>query len=340
MAMHASSPMFDPVKVAPYGIARWLAAPRWTVASFLLLAAGALAVIKGGVSPTPVILPPLTLLAVNLGAAVVAYPRFRTDLPLLLFHLALLALVGLFAIARLTYLDVGTMLSQGSNFDGTLVVDKRGPLHGDGLEDLDFVNEGFTVDYPKGGKYTAVYNRVSWRDSEGAWKRGVIGGDVPLVIGDYRVYTTSNRGFAPVFLWEPRDGLPQPGRVQLNEPEGENFAPVNSWTLPGLGQVWAMLDFTPYPDDERHARENLGAAELDHALVVRVAGERFALQPGEAVEFPAGRLTYVRLDSWMGYTIVYDPTRPWMIATVMFAVACLVWFYARKLLRRGWDTGE
>ena len=48
---------------------------------------------------------------------------------------------------------------------------------------------------------------------------------------------------------------------------------------------------------------------------------------------PEGTLTYVRLDSWMGYRIVADPTKPWLIGTIAVAVISLVWFYSRIVFR-------
>lgn len=309
---------------------RWLkqaAAPRWTVLFFLLTAAASLAIAEGWMAPTPVMLAPFVLLVVNLVAAILSNARFRADLPLLVFHLALLALVALLALARLTYLDGRATLSRGTVFDGTMEREQRGPLHRGRLRDLRFANEGVAARYSEQGHYTGTFNRVRWQDAGGRWHRAEIGDDRPLIVEGYRIYATVHRGLAPLFRWEPAKGEAEMGSVQLEDHRQADLPPSAAWRLPGGPEVWVQLDFTPLPKPLGGKQEDLGAAELEHALVMRAAGERRIVRAGDTVEFPEGRLTYVRLDSWMSYRFVYDPTIPWMIATVLVGVASLVWFY-------------
>ena len=74
-----------------------------------------------------------------------------------------------------------------------------------------------------------------------------------------------------------------------------------------------------------------GATRAAYPLTVRVHGRRFELQPGETADVPGRRLTYAQLGSWVGYRISYDPTMPWLIATVVAAVASLLWFYGVRM---------
>ena len=321
-----------------YGAARRLllgiASPRWTVAIFVLLGAGALAVAEAGWDPTAVMLPPFTLLGANLAASVATNARFRRDLPLLVFHLALVALVVLFTIARLTYFEGMTSLTADTEFDNTFLAQSRGPLHPDRLSVLRFANEGFTEKFPERGDYHATYNAVRWWDETGNSHVAEIGDDTPLVLDGYRIYTSARRGFSPVFRWEPTEGDIEYGTVQLQEIDGGGYAPASAWPLPGGPEVWVMLDFDRIPEPQAGERIGLGAEEMRHHLVLRAGDERRELRRGETAELAGGKLTYTGLGSWMGYRIIYDPTKPWLVATTIVAVASLLWFYAR-LLRRG-----
>lgn len=313
---------------------RWLkeaAAPRWTVLFFVLTAAASLAVAERWASPTPVMLAPFALLVVNLVAAIVSNARFRADLPLLVFHLALLALIALVALARLTYLDGATTLSRGTTFDGKLERAERGPLHWGQLQELHFTNDGVAARYSATGIYEGTYNRVRWQDAAGRWQRAEIGDDRPLILDGYRIYATAHRGLAPLFEWQPANGETELGSVQLEDHRKKDLAPSAEWQLPGGPQVWVQLDFTPLPAPVGTRQQDLGAAELEHALILRIGNMRHILRAGDAITLPEGRLTYVRLDSWMSYRLVYDPTVPWIIATVLVGIASMIWFYIRRI---------
>lgn len=324
-------------RTLPAAAPHWLkaaAAPRWTVLFFLLTAAAALMIAEGAMAPTPLMLAPFALLAVNLVAAIASNARFRADLPLLVFHLALLALVLLVVLARLTYLDARATVSRGAVFDGKMERDARGPLHWGRLHALRFANEGVAARYSDKGVYQGTYNRVRWQDAGGEWQRAEIGDDRPLIVDGYRIYATAYRGLAPLFRWQPAKGEPELGSVQLEDHRKRELPPAAAWQLPGGPQVWVQLDFTPLPQPQGRRQEELGAAELEHALVLRSGDLRQVLRAGESVDFAEGRLTYVRLDSWMSYRFVYDPTVPWIVATVMVGIGSLIWFYVRRIWGR------
>lgn len=327
-------------RIRGWAVLEWLAAPYWMVLFFVYAAAGALAVAYGMAGATTAMLPPLGLFSLNLVAAIVTRPVFRRDAPLLLFHVALLVLVLLFALGRLTYLDASVGLSSGAQFDGQLVRDERGPLHRDRLDELRFANEGITENYPRRGSYTATYNRVRWWDANGLSQTAEIGDDHPLLLGGYRIYTSKQRGFSPVFHWQGNNGDEDLGAVQMNDMRSGQYAPSNEWQIPNGHKAWAMLQLAEDPPAPAPGtrRVDLDVNRLQHVLVLRIDGMRHELQPGESVALPGGRLTYLRLDSWMSYHIIYDPTRPWLVATVLVAIASLFLFYLRRF--RGCKTLE
>lgn len=321
---------------SPVGLAEFLASPKWMVAFFVLTAAGALAVAYDLADATAVMPLPLSLFAVNLVAAILARPALRTNAPLLLFHVALLALVVLFGLARLTYFDGATAISSGSRFESVLAKDERGPLHRDRLGELRFANEGFTEKFPQRGHYRATYNRVRWWDGDGESHLAEIGDDRPLLIAGYRLYTSRHRGFSPAFHWRPTNGDEDLGTVQLTDTRLGDFAPVNEWQIPNGPKVWAMVDTRDGAGAAPGTkRANLGSEQLDHVLVLRVHDQRHELRPGDSIRLPEGELRYLRLDSWMSYRIIHDPTKPWLVATVLVAIASLFWFYLQRFRVRG-----
>ncbi len=326
-------------------VLRIVALPRWTVLFFLLIAVASLGVVKLGWPATQAMIVPFVILVLNLGAAIATLPRFRRDFPLLLFHLTLLLLIALFIVGRLTYFSGTTALTRGEIFEGSLIVDERGPLHGDGLRGLVFENLGFSeTNTPKGGYYNRVINRVRWYEN-GRWRTREIGDDNPLVVGNYRIYTSSRRGFTPVFSWQPLKGEVVLGQVQLNPIIEGEVPPVNNWHLPDGTEVWTMLaaiqagNDSFIPDVTGESNTDLNSDRLDHALVLRIGEERHEIRIGDDIELAGGTLTYKRLGSWMGYRLVYDPTHPWLIATIAIGLLSLIWFYIRQLsAKNGWDS--
>lgn len=319
-------------------LSRWLAAlaaPRWTVLFFVLTAAAALAAAYQLTTPTALMVAPFALLLANVGAAIAVHRRFRADLPLLLFHLALLALVALVGGARLIYMTGSVTLSKGTAFDGQFIAEDRGPLHWGRPQELRFANDGFVEDQSARHRLHALYNRIRWQDEAGRWHPAEIGDDRPLLLNGYKIYPSSHRGFAPLLRWRGVGGADEFGSVQLNDQRDGAVWPAVKFSLPDGSDVWIMLDSTATAEPTTKTRVDLGSAELLHSLVLRMGDARHVLRPGDQIDLPGGTLSYVRLDSWMGYVVSYDPTRPWIFATVLIGIASLIWFYWRRLFGSG-----
>jgi hypothetical protein len=300
---------------------------RTTLVCMALLGAAVATGLVGGTVWVPALALAIGLLALNLLAALVMHPAFRRQLPLLVAHLALLALVVLVAAGRLTALDGRFELTQGLPFDG-LIEAKTGPLHRDRLSRLDFRHEGFEIDYAPGRRRGATRNPVTWSDAEGQTQRAVIGDHRPLVVDSYRIYTSSNKGFAPLLTWVPAQGEPVSGAVHLPSFPVHELQQSREWTLPGGGVAWVMLQF------DEQLIDPTGPASFrlpdSHRLVLRVGDLRAELAPGERVEIPGGTLVYERLSTWMGYRVWYDATLPWLLAASLLAAFSLTWHYTRR----------
>ena len=309
-----------------------LASPKLTVLTFLWLAAGALWIAEGG-DATHAMLGPLVLLTVNLCAALVVVPKLKSDPFLLVFHLALLALLALVTVARLTYMEGQVTLTRGVPFDGQYEKIEFGPWHGEHWARLRFTNDRVVDEFPANGDEYRTYNRVRWRDPSGTAREADIGDDRVLEIEGYRIYARY-RGFAPLLLWEHPDGAIEYVSVQLGRIEPDGWHGGKTWQLPGGPEVWMGLDHR----FERPARGatliDLGSAQIASPLVVRIGDERNSLAPGATLRFPSGgALTYVRLDAWMSYRIAYQALTPWMVAACLMAAASLIGFYSRRVFR-------
>ncbi|MDO8991384.1 MAG: cytochrome c biogenesis protein ResB [Sideroxyarcus sp.] len=316
-------------------IATRLASPKLTLAGFALLGAAAIAVYQLGDSAAAWLAGPLLLLAVNLIGAVASNGVFRRQLPLLVFHLALIALVLLAAISRLTYLKGAADVTEGTAFGG-LWRQVAGPLHPDRLNEVQFINEGFDISYKPGPLRDLTLNRVRWIADDGRERVEQIADNRPLVSHGYRFYPSSNKGFAPVLLWLPKEGVPVLGAVHLPSFPVNRFTQSRDWRPAGAkSDIWIMLDV---PEDlipaDRASRFN---APQQYPLVLRRGDLRREMRPGERVSLPDGDVEYRELRTWMGYSVFYDWTLPWMLSACVVAVLSMGAHFWNKFAAKPWN---
>jgi len=315
-----------------------LASLKLTFAALVVLAAVAVAFLWRDDVPGSVLAPPLGLLAVNLLAAIVTNHSFRRQGALLAFHAALLALVLLVAASRLTYLKGNLELADGGEFEGTLVAVDAGLLHPfEKLKQLRFASLGFEIDYAPGPLRQGIRNTIELRPPGGVPSRIVITDHAPLTLDGYRFYPTGNKGFSPTFVWHPADGgAPRVGTVNLPSYPLHEHGQALEWTPPGTDlKIWTMLEFSEIilaPD-----RPSSFRPPREHKLVLRIGETRRELVPGGSAELPGGRLEYRGLRGWMGYTVFYDWTIPWLLASSVVAVLALGLHFWNKFAAKPWN---
>lgn len=324
----------------------WLGSLRLTLVAFVFLGAGILIAYMNETHTSPWLVSALVLLAVNLLSAILTRPYFRQQKPLLVFHLALLALILLIALGRLTYLNGQAEVVEGTEFSGDVLVTGEGAWHRRAFEKLRFINHGFSIAYGEGLYRLQTRNRVSWSDAAGKPQEAVIGDHVPMILDGYRFYTTSNKGFALIFDWQ-RPGLPTiRGSINLPSYPANSLSQAQQWVLPGMSEpVWVMLQL----DEELIKEDQPGEFRLPvtYRVIVRHLDRRYELpdfsRPDvsprlRSVEFPEGRLVYVGIRSWMGYKVTYDPTLHWLLAVAVLAVLALGWHFWRKFTATPWNA--
>ena len=301
------------------------------------IGAGIVAAYLSGTPATWALALPLTAFALNIMAAVTVNPVFRRQTALLMFHLALIAIVLLIAVGRLTYLKGQVELAEGEVFDGQLMQEESGPWHLRRLDKVRFSNHGFTIDYAAGMRRGNTRNQVAWTESDGRIQRAVIGDQIPLNLAGYRFYTSHNKGFAPAFIWHPDTGAPPMlGTVHLPAYPLHEYKQALEWTPPGSKTtLWVMLQFDEIILDPAKPSEFRLPAK--HRIVVRAGNERRELKPGEAMRLTDGILVYNGLRSWMGYTVFYDFTLPWLLAACTLAVVSLALHFWSKFSARPWN---
>lgn len=314
-----------------------LASLKFTLVVIVLVGLGVIVSYRSEGVTTWTLAIPLFLFSLNVFAAILTNPVFRRQMPLLMFHLALVAIVLLIAVGRLSYMRGFTELAVGETFSAEAAEVDQGPWHWSRLDRVSFTNEGFEIDYAAGVKLTKTLNSISWRDEDGKEKRGTIGDMTPLTLYGYSFYTShKNKGYAPTFIWRPDGGTPVIGTVHLPAYPRHEYRQAMTWAPPGSKtSVWVMLQF----DDVilSHDKESEFRLPSQHTLVVRTGDVRHQLKPGESVRLPDGLLEYNGLRTWLGYTIFYDFTLPWLLAAGLLAVGSITAYFWRKFSLQPWN---
>ena len=320
-----------------YEFIRKFASLKFTLVGMGLLVVGA-SFSYGNPQDTPVwvLVVPMTLLAINLTAAIATNVRINQQPGLLLFHVSLLLILLLAAIGRLTHLDAHLELVAGTEFSSNKLLEQdAGPLHAGDLDQVRFVQGPFTVQYAAGLKRGLTHSHVSVETQPGQWEERVVGDDRPLVIKGYRFYTTFNKGFAPVLTWMPDNGVPVTGTVNMPSYPLFEYKQDNRWTPPGAEEeikFWLQLNTGMTQD----ASWVLDGRTSSGVLVVTTDDKRREVQLGESVQLRTGTLRFDALTTWMGYRVFYDPTIQWLFLISILGVLGLTHYFWKKINLQPW----
>ena len=315
---------------------RWLARVLALLASLwwtlLWMAVGAAILVHGQVTEeldARWLALPCGGLFVNLAAALVTNERLRRQPGLLVFHVGLAVLALAAAGGRLTALKGAVEVTQGSAFDMAQVKATAAPLHPWGLGKVIFVQGPFTIDYGPGMRRRHTRSTLFVPAQGGAWEPVVVGDDNPLTMFGYRFYTTPNKGFALLLTHIGADGQRRTGAVHLPSYPAHDYKQTNSFQMPGgpTLDLWLDLPKPVYAEDAAWAFR----VPDDATLVVGLGGRRHELKPGQEVRIGDDRLRYEELRLWMGYSVFYDPSLPWLAAAALVACAGLGWHAVTKI---------
>ena len=144
-----------------------------------------------------------------------------------------------------------------------------------------------------------------------------------MTIGDYRLYTSFNKGFAPVVTFAGPDGIPQTGAIHLPSFPLNSHRQGNEWQPPGAAApltIWLQFDDPIYDEENRWTFRK----PVDPRLVIVEGNMRHVLMPGEQARVSSGTLSFDGVRSWMGYTIVANPLAPWLMAIAVTGGLALI----------------
>lgn len=323
---------------AKAGLSR-LASLWFTLACLVLLALLLVASRLFDTAAGPLVAGPFMLLGLNLLAALAVTPRLRRQAGLLVFHLSLAALALLAGVGQLTTLHGHVEVTEGAAFEDSLVNASAGPLHPWQLDRVTFVQGPFDINYLAGMRRRETVSTVLVPGGDGSLRPVRVGDDKPLVVNGYRFYTTFNKGFAPVLSYVDGHGQRMQGAVHLPSYPLNDFKQGNTWHLPDGSRSLKLWLSLPEPVYKEDAAWRFTTPE--QATLVVVDGERrHGLLPGESFALDGGELRYEELRTWMGYTISYDPTTPWLVATAAVGALAFAWHVVGRAWRRPWHADE
>ncbi len=293
-----------------------------------LLAAGVLVNIKIHQHVLYIVVP-LTLLAMNLAAALLTNRQLWKNAGLSIFHISLLALLVLIAYGRLTYYKGRVEITQGQNLQSAVIVTTaRGSWHESPFTRVDFEQGPVTVDYAAGLLRRDTRSTVKIIGASGQGDSHIFGDDEPLRLDNYRFYTTSNKGFAALVEWNGADGNRSLGAVHFPSYPALEWKQYTDWTTPAGKSLRLHLDV---PRVVRDSEWTLTSSNQQLPLTVTVTQQSFELHAGETLAVAGGTIRYQGSRLWIGYQVFYDPTLSWLFVIAVTGVLGLAWHVKGKL---------
>ncbi len=307
-------------------------------ATLALLGLMALVVAAGlavGINVADWIVLPVAGLFVNLVAGLVGHAALRAHPMLFAFHAMLGILALLIGLDRLTSLNGHVEVVEGAMFDPALAVVEAGPLHPYALDQVTFVQGGFEIRYLPGMKRRETVRLLRVPGAGGQWQEARVGDDNPLIVGNYRFYTSFNKGFAPVITYTGAGGQSVTGAVHMPSYPLRDFDQGNEWTPPNWGADWGpdrepVKLWLSLPEPIYDENNAWTFRKPKNPVLVVIEGEarrELLLGQGTALD-GGGHIRFDELRSWMGYTITANLFNAWMMAvaiTACLALAVHLW---------------
>jgi len=307
-----------------------LASLRLTLAGLAALIVNSFAVSQWPDTAIPWLVLPLSVLALNLLAALLVRHAFRQQAALLLFHVGLFGVLLLVAAGVLMRFDGSVEVVEGIAFNAATVTPRgEGWLHPDRLDRVQFVQGPLEVNYLSGLQRDTTHSRVAVTGPDGAEVQRDIGDREGFASHGYRFMTTFNKGYALLVLWRDAQGREAIGTVNFPSfPEFE-WKQTNGWNTPAGESLTLELKLA-----ERVPEESPWTlSSRDTAYEVGITGGELGaitVAPGQPVAVKGGEITVVDLRLWMGYRIDYNPLLPWLLTAAFLSLGALGVHMAQK----------
>ena len=307
-----------------------IASLKLTLAGLAVLIVNSFAISQWPDAAIPWLVVPLTVLAVNLLAALLVRHAFRQQSALLLFHVGLLGVLLLVAAGILTRFGGSVEVVEGTAFDPAVVTPRgTGWLHPDRLERVRFSQGPLEVNYLSGLRRDTTHSRVLVSQADGTEVRRDIGDREGFTSNGYRFMTTFNKGFAALVLWRDAQGREALGTVNFPSFPKFEWKQRKDWATPAGELLTLELKLAERVPEE--SPWTLSSRDVDYE--VGISGVTLAatmVGPGEPVAVKGGEITVVDLRLWMGYRIDYNPLLPWLLTAAFLSLGALGVHMAQK----------
>ncbi|MDH3695427.1 MAG: cytochrome c biogenesis protein ResB [Gammaproteobacteria bacterium] len=272
---------------------------------------------------------PLTLLAVNLAAALLTNRLLRQNPGLSIFHISLLVLLVLIAYGRMTYFKGRVEITQGQDLPSAVVTTTaRGPWHKLPFTRVNFEQGPIAVDYAAGLMRRDTRSTVKIIGASGKGDSQIIGDDEPLRLDNYRFYTTSNKGFAALVEWTGVSGDSVLGAIHFPSYPALEWKQYAEWTTPAGQPLKLELKLPKVPEKKDWTLSNKYGLAL---VIVSDDNRSVQLQSGDELIVDNGTVRLIDVRLWMGYRVFYDPTLSLLFIVAVTGVLGLTWHIRKKL---------
>ena len=307
-----------------------MASLKLTLAGITMLIVNSFAISQWPDEAIPWLVLPLSLLAVNLLAALLVRHAFRQQAALLLFHVGLLAVLVLVAAGVLIRFGGSVEVVEGTAFDAaTVTVRGEGWLHPNRLDRVRFTQGQLQVRYLSGLRRDTTHSQVALSRPDGREIERDIGDRQGFTASGYRFMSTFNKGYSVLLLWRDEQGRETLGAVNFPSYPKFDWKQINDWTTPaGETLMLELLLSERVPEDGPWV---LGSRDIDYEVGISgAAHSERTIGPGQSIAVNGGEITLLDLRLWMGYRIDYNPLLPWLLTAAFLSLGALAVHMAQK----------
>jgi hypothetical protein len=307
-----------------------LASLKLTMAGLAALIVNSVAISQWPDAALAWVVLPLSLLAVNLFAALLVRHAFRHQSALLLFHVGLLAVLLLVAAGVLLRFDGSVEVVEGTAYNPDNVTARgRGWLHPDRLDNVQFTQGPIEINYLSGLQRDTTHSRVVFMAPDGQDIQRDVGDRQGFTAHGYRFMTTFNKGYSVLLQWRDEQGRESLGAVNFPSYPKFDWKQINDWITPAgetLSLELVLADRVP-----EAGPWTLSSHDKDFTVSIGAGHEPArTLQRGQSIAVKGGEITPVEVRLWMGYRIDFNPLLPWLIAAAFLSLGALAVHMAQK----------
>ena len=235
-------------------------------------------------------------------------------------HFLLLAFLICLVMESLTGFEGRIEIAEGQSFSESQVVIKRaGRFAAFDFSAIEFVQGPVEIHYGPDLQRARTESTIFLGDSEQGLSKKI--GDLNRAyFGQYRISSTSNKGYAALLEWQGNQGGVERGFIHFPSYPLRDWQQTQQWQAPSGDLLNLTIDVLP-PETDKAWRMTIDRA--DQLLRVEVEGLTKILTANSELEFESGSLKFLGIHSWIGYKV---DSHPWFIAMLLTGFTLLITF--------------